>query len=107
MWDEYTIGKQTYSQLATKYKCSIKTIQRKLDGYKILDLKKEVRQVIVLMDTTYLGREFGVMLFKDALTKENLLKFYVKMETNQLYIKGIEELRKKGYKIQAIVCDGR
>ena len=107
MWDEYTIGKQTYSQLATKYKCSTKTIQRKLDGYKILDLKKEVRPVIVLMDTTYWGREFGVMLFKDAITKENLLKFYVKMETNQLYIKGIDELRGKGYKIQAIVCDGR
>lgn len=107
MWEEYTIGKQTYSQLATKYKCCTKTIQRKLDDYKVTDIIKEVRPVIVLMDTTYWGREFGVMLFKDALTKENLLKFYVKMETNQLYIKGIDELRLKGYKILAIVCDGR
>lgn len=107
LWEEYTIGKQTYSQLATKYKCSTKTIQRKLDDYKVTDIIKEVRPVIVLMDTTYWGREFGVMLFKDALTKENLLKFYVKMETNQLYLKGIDELRLKGYKILAIVCDGR
>jgi len=107
LWEEYTIGKQTYSQLATKYKCSTKTIQRKLDDYKVTDIIKGVRPVIVLMDTTYWGREFGVMLFKDALTKENLLKFYVKMETNQLYLKGIDELRLKGYKILAIVCDGR
>ena len=42
------------------------------------------------MDTTYWGKSFGVMLFKDAKTKENLLKYYVKTETNILYKKGIE-----------------
>lgn len=59
------------------------------------------------MDTTYWGKGFGVMLFKDANTKENLLKYYVKSETNQHYIKGVEELKLKGYKILGIVCDGR
>ena len=59
------------------------------------------------MDTTYWGRNFGVMLFKDALTKENLLKYYVRNETNFLYKKGIEELVSKGYTIVAIVSDGR
>ena len=29
------------------------------------------------MDTTYWGHNFGVMLFKDNITKENLLKYYV------------------------------
>lgn len=59
------------------------------------------------MDTTYWGRNFGVMLFKDSITKENLLKYYVKNETNTLYKKGIQELISKGYKIIAIVSDGR
>jgi len=59
------------------------------------------------MDTTYFGRDFGVMLFKDAYTKENLLKYYVKNETNALYLKGINELIRKGFEILAIVCDGR
>ena len=59
------------------------------------------------MDTTYWGTNFGVMLFKDSITKENLLKFYVKYETNALYKKGIEELKEKGFDIIAIVCDGR
>lgn len=59
------------------------------------------------MDTTYWGRNFGVMLFKDAISKENLLKYYVKNETNALYIQGINELKIKGFKILAIVCDGR
>lgn len=59
------------------------------------------------MDTTYWGRSFGVMLFKDAITKENLLKYYVKSETNALYVSGINELIALGFDITAIVCDGR
>ncbi len=59
------------------------------------------------MDTTYWRRGFGVMLFKDAYTKENLLKYYVKYETNTLYLQGINELRSLGFLILAIVCDGR
>lgn len=60
------------------------------------------------MDTTYWKRgSFGVMLFKDSITGENLLKYYVKYETNALYHAGIEELKSKGFEILAIVCDGR
>ena len=47
------------------------------------------------------------MLFKDAITKENLLKYYVRNETNFLYKKGVEELVSKGYTIVGIVSDGR
>lgn len=59
------------------------------------------------MDTTYWGTNFGVMLFRDAITKENLLKYYVKYETNAQYKYGIEELKKRGFDVIAIVCDGR
>ena len=59
------------------------------------------------MDTTYWGRNFGVMLFKDSYTKENLLKYYVKTETNALYVQGINELKRQGFNVVAIVCDGR
>ena len=47
------------------------------------------------------------MLFKDPKTKENLLKYYVRNETNLLYLKGINELKVRGYTITAIVTDGR
>lgn len=59
------------------------------------------------MDTTYFGRSFGLMLFKDSYTKENLLKYYVKSETNAFYKMGIEQLLRQGFDIKAIVCDGR
>jgi len=107
IWREFREGKQTYNQLAKKYNCSRRTIQRKIDLFRVSIAKKEPRKVVVLMDTTYWGSSFGVMLFKDALTNENLLKFYVKKETNALYKQGIQELQLRGFIISAIVCDGR
>lgn len=94
-------------QLSIKYGCSRKTIQRRIDKHIVTNNLPKPREVIVLMDTTYWGRKFGVMLFKDNITKENLLKYYVKYETNSTYIQGIEALKKQGFTIIAIVCDGR
>ena len=107
LWEEYSKGKQTYKQLAKKYNCSKRTIQRKIDLHWVILPEKQPRKIVVLMDTTYWGRSFGVMLFKDAITKENLLKYYVKSETNALYLQGINELRRMGFDVLAIVCDGR
>jgi hypothetical protein len=107
LWEEYSDGKQTYLQLARKHACSVSTIRRKLDKFSIDLIKPCARSVVVLMDTTYWGRNFGVMLFKDAWNKDNLLKYYVKHETNALYIQGIEQLKTDGFTIKAIVCDGR
>ena len=59
------------------------------------------------MDITYWGINFRETLFKDAITKENLLKYYVRNETNFLYKKGVEELVSKGYTIVGIVSFGK
>jgi hypothetical protein len=59
------------------------------------------------MDTTYFGRNFGVMVFKDSLTGQILFKQYVKTETNKLYLFGIAIIAQRGIKIQSIICDGR
>ena len=59
------------------------------------------------MDTNYFGRKFGVIVFKDSISLQILYKQYVKYETNKLYIFGLEEIARRGIKIQAIICDGR
>jgi hypothetical protein len=100
-------GKQTYIQLASKYNCSTKTIQRKIDTIKVQRQTTFTSVVNVLMDTTYFGRKFGIMVFKDSITGQILFKQYVKQETSKLYLSGIEEIARRGIKIQAIICDGR
>jgi len=107
LWQEYLSGKQTYQQLATKHECSIKTIQRKIDTVKAQRQTTFSSVANVLMDTTYFGRKLGVMVFKDSISGQILYKQYVKQETNKLYLSGVEEIAKRGIKIQAIICDGR
>ena len=59
------------------------------------------------MDTTYFGRGFGVMVFRDSISRQFLYKQYVRHETNQLYLEGIKEISRRGISVQAIICDGR
>jgi hypothetical protein len=70
-------------------------------------MSKEFPSVVnVLMDTTYFGRKFGVMVFMDSFTGQVLYKQYVKNETNALYLHGIEEIVRRGISVQSILCDG-
>jgi hypothetical protein len=89
--------------LASRLTCSLRTIRRYLDRYE--EIEREViggNRVLLLMDTTYFGRSFGVRLFNDALSGKNLLMGVVKYETNVLYQQGIEALRQH-YAIEACV----
>ncbi|MDR0368158.1 MAG: hypothetical protein LBH82_03335, partial [Bacteroidales bacterium] len=58
--------------------CSTKTIQRKLDKVLISKRKEFSCKAVVIMDTTYFGRGWGVMVFKNALDGAILFKQYVR-----------------------------
>jgi hypothetical protein len=107
LWEQYLRKKQTYRELAEAYGCSPRTIQRRLDEYCVRLNDNLPLKANVVMDTTYFGRNFGVMCFKDSISKTLLHKQYVKSETNELYRQGIEAISGKGVEIQSIVCDGR
>ena len=47
------------------------------------------------------------MVFKDSISGQILLKQYVRQETNRQYLLGIEEIARRGIRIQAVICDGR
>ena len=67
LWHLYSSGKQIYGQLAVQFGCSTKTIQRSLDKALIVKRKEFSGIAVVIMDTTYFGRGFGVMVFKNSL----------------------------------------
>lgn len=47
------------------------------------------------------------MVFRDSYRKENILRKFVTSERLDDYISGINQLKKKGWDILAIVCDGK
>lgn len=107
LWQQYAAGKQTYAQLAERYGCSTKTIQRRLDNVKLQKQSTFEAAVNLLIDTTYFGRGFGVMVFQDSISGQYLYKQYVRTETNKLYVDGFAEIVRRGISVQAVICDGR
>ena len=66
----YCFWKQTYEQLSNTYWISIKTVQKKLDEYKLQVPQIKAKEVVLLIDTTYFWN-LWVMVFKDAYRKQS------------------------------------
>ena len=100
--------KLTYQQLANKYKCSVRTIQRHIDKApkKALNLPLQNR-LNIIADTTFFGRSFGVLVLMDSMTEKVIYHQIVKTEKDRYYKIALNKLREKGYIIQSITCDGR
>lgn len=103
---DYVDGKQTLSQLAVKYGVCEKTIRRDLEGMRCVHKISKEKDVTIQMDTTYWGRNFGLMVIKDALRRKVLWHKYVRHETIAQYVEGVEWLRSNGYRIYGAVIDG-
>lgn len=103
---DYIEGKQTLNQLADKYGVSRKTIRRDLEGMRYVQKISKDKEVAIQMDTTYWGRNFGLMVIKDVLRKKILWRKYVTHETIADYLEGVRWLRAQGFKIYGAVIDG-
>lgn len=91
-----------------KYGVSERTIYRRLNNQYVESLpQKNSREIVLLMDPTYWGRNFGVVIMKDSLAGDVLwYKFIEKKETVADYKEGVDWLLASGFTILAMVCDG-
>ena len=64
LYHEYVHGKQMLEQLFVSYQISCRTVQRKLSESHPQRIISSQKRVVVLMDTTYWERHFGVVVFK-------------------------------------------
>ncbi|MGX2967976.1 IS256 family transposase, variant Zn-binding type, partial [Ursidibacter sp. B-7004-1] len=61
----------------------------------------------IIMDTTFFGREFGILVIMDSVSEKVIYHQLVKTERDEYYHVALNRLREKGYIIQSITCDGR
>lgn len=104
--EDYVVHKMTLAELSSKYLKSVSTIQRCLRKMHHVHVVSKYRDVTIQMDTTYWGRNFGLMVIKDALRNKILWHKYVRHETIADYLEGIEWLQSNGFRIYGAVCDG-
>lgn len=103
---EYIEGKQTLSQLSERYRVDKSTIWRRLKSMRHIRVISRHKDVVINVDTTYWGRDLGLMVIKDAFRNKILWYKFVRYETIADYLEGIAWLRDNDFRIHGIVCDG-
>lgn len=89
-----------------KHRVCIKTVWNHLSNMSHIHKISTEKEVVILIDTTYWGRNFGLMIIKDAFWNKVLWYRFVRNETVVDYKEGVEWLRNNKFKIYGIVCDG-
>jgi hypothetical protein len=108
LWNEYTRGKQTLSELAEKYHKSHVWVRARLDEH-VVDMPIDLapQPTIVVPDTTFWGRVYGVTVFRSWDLKRNIWWTEVQSEKMAHYHYGRNILEERGWTFTAAVVDGR
>jgi len=73
LWHEYTNGKQTLIEIGDKTHRSYKWVRRRLDEITVsLPTNLTPQSTIIVPDTTFWGRHYGVMVFRSRTLRRNL-----------------------------------
>jgi hypothetical protein len=107
LWNDYVWGKQTLTQLAGQHDRSVEWVRNQLERVGVE--KKEIipQPIVVIPDTTFWGRLYGVTVFRAAALKRNIWWTEVKSETQAVYHYGRKILEEQGWTFLAAVVDGR
>ncbi len=100
-------GKRTKRRLGKDAGISARTITKRLDRAVVPEKVHQPRGVVAVLDVTFFGREYGVLLARDPIERENLHVHDLRHETKQEYAAARADLEKKGYVFLAVVLDGR
>jgi hypothetical protein len=107
IWQAYTTGKQTLAELSVMYERSHVWVRNRLDEYKTaLPLITPIPTIIV-PDTTFWGRSYGVCVFRSWNLKRNIWWGEVSSERVAHYHYARKILEAKGWTFTAAVIDGR
>ena len=107
LWNDYVWGKQNLKQIAKKESRSIEWVRNQFDT--IIIAKKEVvpQTTVIIVDTTFFGRTWGVCVFRAPHLKKNFCWQGVDREIMSHYYYGRMILEEKGWKFTAAVVDGK
>ncbi len=108
LWNVYTRRKQTLTELGEQYGHSYKWVRSKLDAHAVASHTNLKPQPTVLVaDTTFWGRGYGVCVFRSWTLKRNLWWNEIPSEKMMHYHYGRKILEERGWTFTAAVIDGR
>ena len=107
LWHEYVSEKQTLTELAEKHSHSHVWVRTQLDTIAQPTPNARPQSTVVIADTTFWGRSYGVCVFRSPALKQNIWWNEVEGERMAHYRFGRAILEERGWNITAAVVDGK
>lgn len=101
----YVFNKQTLVELHERYHMKTTTFQKLFDEIVLPVKQHNPRPIHLVVDTTFFG-DFGVIVFRDELQKEDLWWMFTHQEKASFYALGKQKLESLGYTILSVTADG-
>jgi hypothetical protein len=107
LWKAYVEGKQSLAQLAQANDRSHVWVRKQLDTVVVLKTDLLPQPTVLIADTTFWGRVYGVCVFRSVHLGKNLWWHEVSGEKMLHYRYGRQILEERGWTFLAAVVDGR
>jgi hypothetical protein len=107
LWKAYVRGKQTLVQLADEYNHSHVWVRDRLDAITVALPQLTPQLTVLIVDTTFWGRSYGVYVFFAHTLKRHIWWHEVEGERMAHYLYGRQILESQGWIFSAVVVDGR
>lgn len=104
---DYVWKRQTLTQLGAQADKSARWVRQQIDRTKEPERILAPKKTVLAGDTTFWGRQYGVMVLRSPTLKKNLWWTETTHETPDVYAKGYTALRDAGWEITAVVLDGK
>jgi hypothetical protein len=107
LWHAYTEKKQTLTELAEAYGRSHVWVRSRLDTHVVTIPEIPPQPTVIVADTTFWGRRYGVCVFRAWTLRKNIWWHEVASELVAHYHYARKILEERGWTFTAAVVDGR
>jgi hypothetical protein len=104
---DYVWKRQTLAQLAKASTHSARWVRAQIDHANDTERPLTPQRTVLAADTTFWGRQYGVVVLRSPTLKKNLWWAETTQETPDVYARGYAELITQGWNITAVVLDGK
>lgn len=107
LFHDYVWKRQSLGQLAKNDGHSARWVKQQIDRSTHPSTPLTPQSTVLAADTTFWGRQYGVVVFRSPILKKNLWWEETVLETPDVYARGYAALRDAGWSITAVVLDGK
>lgn len=107
IWNDYVWKKQKIEDIAKVYGRSFEWVRDRIDEAEVREKVLTPEEVVIVVDTTFFGRAWGVVVVRAPNLKKNIYCKDVDTEIMAHYYYARKILESEGWVIKGVVVDGK